>query len=374
MASPRPVGGVRRSGGTTGRSGTGASAEVSPARWGGVALVLAALLGTIMLAVLSPSEGGPPALSAVGGVPASEAPAASARTGDARLPTAQPKIVSPRDGTVDDEWYVPVTVTIPDDPIGRRLLGLAILRDGQVLARLEQLPKGRNATVQDVKLEVGRNVLTAALESAGGLGPPSDPIVAVLDRDAPELGISEPQNGFVTFDDEVDVVIVSEAGASLAIENQKTKRKREYTVPPGGTVSAPVRLDVGRNRITVVATDSAGMRPRQTIVVERTDGSPVQLSVAPKQVKRGDLPKELRISVLVKDAAGDPIEGADVSFTLRSTGWTQQEATDTTDADGRAVWRPELPAGSSTSPPTVTVEVLGPNGERGEDRQEISVS
>jgi hypothetical protein len=375
MATARPVGTVRRSGGATGGSGTGAPPDVSPARWGGVALVLVALLGTILLAVVSPSDGDPPALSGAGAVPATEAPAASLQPADGRLPTTAPAIVSPRDGTVDREWQIPVTVTIPDDPIARRLLGLAILRDGEVIRSLEQLPRTKNVTVQGVKLEAGRNVLKAALTSAAGRGPESPPIVVQHDRDAPELGISQPEDGLVTFDEEVDVEVVSEVGASIVIENQKTKRERTYTVPSSGTVSATVRLDIGRNRLTVTATDSAGMRPQQSILVVRRDGRPViKLNVAPRQVKRGELPKDLRITVEVTDAEGDAIEEADVSFTLRSGGWTQQESTDQTDADGQASWRTQLRAGSSTSTPTVTVEVLTPNGDRGTKSQDIRVS
>ena len=54
MASAKPVATVRRSG-SSGARGGGDVPAISRARWGGVALVIAALLGAIALAVVSPS-------------------------------------------------------------------------------------------------------------------------------------------------------------------------------------------------------------------------------------------------------------------------------------------------------------------------------
>jgi len=338
-----------------------------------VALVIAALLGTILLAVVSPGVEEMPEVA--GEIPpaTSQAPA-TFRSGDTRVPTTQPTITSPRDGSVEREWYVTVTVNVPQDPLPARELSLVILSDGKEVKRVEKPRRGKSADVHEVPLAAGTNVLTAALAGPGGLGPTSAPVVVHQDRDAPELAVVSPESGAETFDDEVDIEISSEPGAALVVTNNATKRDSDYTVGPTGTQTVSVRLAVGRNRINVTSTDDAGMKQDAMVVVVRKDIQPVVKLGGTKQVKRSELPKRLRVVVDVTDSEGDAVRDASVSFTLSGPGWPAQEAVDTTNDDGRAVWALDLPASSSKDAPRVTVEVVTPQGGRGELFQEIKVN
>lgn len=369
MANARLVGNVRRSGSPTGRPDP--AAEIPPARWAGVALVIAALLGTIMLAVVSPGDEGTPGVAAEIPAIASSSPAASFRSGDTRVPTTAPTITSPRDGSVESEWDVSLTVSVPKDPLPSKALSLVILSDGKEVKRLDKPGRGKSVDVEGVPLAPGANVLTAALEGPGGLGPASDQVVVHQDRNAPDLAIVSPESGTETFDDEIDIEISSEPGAALVVTNNATKRDSDYTVGPTGSQTVSVGLAVGRNRINVTSTDDARMKQDATVMVVRKDTRPVIKLSGTKQVKRSALPARLRIVVDVKDSEGDAIRDASVSFTLSGPGWPAQESMETTNGNGRAVWAPDLAASPSKDPLRVTVEVVTPQGGRGEDFQEV---
>ena len=86
------------------------------------------------------------------------------------------------------------------------------------------------------------------------------------------------------------------------------------------------------------------------------------------------LPQRIRITAIVKDADGEPIPDATVTFSLSGLGWPTANFEDTTDADGRSEWRTELAAGGSQEPVRATVEVVAPNGESNGAFKEIRIS
>jgi hypothetical protein len=337
-----------------------------------VALVVAALLGAIGLAVISPSAQTGTGLQGTGSAPASPSPRAS--LGDGPLPIAQPEITAPHDGGVIGEWYIDVVVAIPEEPLPRRSLSLVILRHGTEAKRLARPQPGGSVTVSDVPLVEGGNVLTAALEGPGGLGPVSAAVTVTQDRDAPVLGITSPEDGAETLETTVALAGTSEAGASLTVENAAKGWDNTLRVGPSGSFEINVPLAIGRNRIVVRSIDGAGMEQHATVVVQRKDGRPkIELS-APKRVPRNELPKRIRVVVEVTDVDGKAIEGATVSYSLGGPGWTAEDFVDETGPTGRSTWDVELVSGASESDPIVGVEVIAPNRERSEAFQEIDIS
>ena len=334
--------------------------------------MMAALLGAISLAVISPGEDPGPGLS--GAASAEVTPGPGATPVDDRRPAGQPEITSPRTGGVIGEWYADVVVAVPEDALPRRLLTLVILRDGEEAKRLVRPQSGSSVTVPDVPLVEGPNVLTAALEGPGGLGPVSDPVTLTQDRDAPVLEITSPIEGTETIDATVGLAGTSEPGASVTVENAAKGWDNTLRVGPSGSFDVSVPLALGKNRIVVRSTDGAGMEQRATVLVQRKDGRPVIKLAAPRRVARAELPKRIRVVVDVTDAEGKEIEGATVSYSLGGPGWTAQDWVDKTGADGRSTWEVELVAGGSQSDPIVGVEVIAPNRERSEEFQEIEIS
>jgi hypothetical protein len=340
-----------------------------------VGLVVAALLGAIFLAVVSPSGTTDPTdgmLPGTSGSQASQAPDAS--PGDGRLPVGRPEITAPRDGGVIGEWYIDVTVAVPEEPLPRRSLALVILRQGAEAKRLARPQPGSSVTVPDVPLVEGQNVLTAALAGPGGMGPVSDPVAIIQDRDAPVLGIDSPEDGTETTESTIGLSGTSEAGASVTIENAAKGWDNTLRVGPSGSFEISVPLALGRNRISIHSKDGAGMEQRATVVVQRKDGRPVIKLSAPKRLARGELPKQIRVVVDVTDADGKAIEGATVSYNLGGPGRESVDFDDETSASGRSTWEVQLVAGASESSPILGVEVIAPNRERSEVFQEIEIS
>lgn len=377
MASARTVSTVRgRSAGGAGPGGGKDPGEgLSRARWAGVGLVFAALLGAIGLAMLSPGEGAGPGPAPTTGAPASPVPGPSVL--DTRIPTAQPEITQPLDGAIVAERRIDVEVFVPKESLPRKLLALVILSGEEEVGRLERPQTDRKQVVTDVILGPGETSLTAALYGPGGPGPRSAPVRVIQDLDAPTLRITAPETGARTVDDSVIVSGTSEPGASVTISNEANGSRREGAVSPAGTFEERVPLEMGRNRITVTSVKAAGTKREAVVVVIMEDGRPtIKLSITPRSVARSQLPRQVKVGVEVLDPAGEPLQDAAVSFYLAGPGWVPEDLEAQTDADGRATWQVDVVAagpGSGESEPIVTVEVVAPDGQRNEERRTISI-
>lgn len=369
-----------RSGGTTRRSSSGRSPqksqapEVSPARWAGVALVIAAIVGAIFLAMISPSEPGGRDRSAAAAAEDGTEPSPSPETPtiDGPVPVMAPEIIVPKDGQVTGEYEFAVTVAVPDDrTVARKNLDLHVYNNGQH-ANTAQTPKpGTNVKVDGIRLVPGKNSLTAVLSSPAGPGPASEPITVELDEELPPLAIVAPGNKYQTYEDSVVVEVTSEANASVTIHNLANDHDPEVTVGTSGKASAPIRLKYGKNRIKATSVDQAGQPKSDTIVVTRLDGRPKIKLKYPKSV---DPPEEIRIVAVVTDSNKKPMPNADVHFTLTAPNQSTDSQDSTTNAKGRAVWEVEI--GGSSSPAEkleLGVTVISPSGDPKTQRGEIAL-
>jgi hypothetical protein len=307
-------------------------------------------------------------------VGASASPAALASPTDTRLPAVKPEILSPKEGWVIGEWYTDVSVDVPEEPLPRRLLELVILRGGEAVKSVARPKTGERTTVADVPLVAGVNVVTAALRGPGGLGPGSEPVTVTQDRDAPVLEVTAPKDGTETIEERVTVSGTSEPGSAVEVDNRAKGWEGQLTVGPSGSFEIVVPLAMGKNRIVASSTDTAGMERQDEVVVVREDGRPVITLTAPGRVRRAELPRQIRVSVVVKDVDGDAIEGATVSYGLGGPGGTTEDFSEQTDGAGRSSWLVEIGAGGSPTNPIVSVEVIAPNGERSQAFREITIS
>ena len=356
-----------KDGGTTRRASASRSSrkkqepEVSPARWAGVALVIAAIVGAIFLAMVSPSEPGtesPPqpgaaaeaeagtGAEAEAGTGADASPSPATTTVDVPVPMVTPVITNPGNGTLTPEIEIAVTVDIPEDvAVPKKHLELHIYA-GSDITTLEKPKAGTTVKVQGVRLLPGENTLTAALGSPAGPGPVSDPVVVTLDEDAPRLTITSPKNKYQTYDDGVTVEFGSEVGARVRIRNEANKFDQpEQTVNSGGEGSIFVPLKRGvKNHIVATSVDQAGQLQEASVNVWRIDGRP---SVKLKFPGSVDPPEEIRIVAEVKDDTGKPMVDAEVHFNLGGPNRTTLSESRQTNDKGRAVWVVEVVGSSS---------------------------
>jgi len=336
-----------------------------------VALVIAAIIGAIALAVISPSD---PKPSEPGGLPPVSATAGpDAGPVDAPIPTERVSIIIPTPAVIS-EVDIEVTVDVPKAEIPRERLFVVILRNGVSVAEEPKRKAAGKQVVPGVRLLEGANELTAALRGPGGLGPLSEPVLMTVDRDAPRLSITSPENGATTFEDLIEITGTSEPGAEVRIRNLTAVSDETIVVGPNGTYQQIVPLKKDTNKIVVTSTDAAGMDRKVKISVERLGGKPVIKLAAPKELERSLLPKEVRISVQVTDSAGENIEGAMVSYSLGGLQRIAETFVEETNSKGKSSWNVMVtPGGPGLNPVQVTVEVTTPYG-KAESSREIEIS
>lgn len=335
-------------------------------------MVIAALLGAIVLAVVSPSVPGAAEGIGVAPIEASPTPRASGPV-DTRLPAAQPEIIDPTSGLLVDEWEIEVKLRVPAEELRRKELTLVVLRGDDVIGSMERPKLDGTNVVSGVRLVEGLNELTAALEGPGGLGPRSEAVDVTLDRDAPQLQITAPGNKAKTFEDTIEVAGTSEVGAKVRIVNPaKDFDPGPLTVGPDGDFSLDVPLKKGRNVITASSQSQAGRPRNESVVVTRLDGKPVIELDAPQQVKRGRLPKEVKVAIDVTDSSGEPMADAPVNSYLQALGSPAENFEGQTNDKGRATWSFEVKRGSAESV-TIVVSVTSPYGQARTVKQEIQL-
>jgi hypothetical protein len=374
-----------KGGGTTRRSSSDRSSkksqepEVSPARWAGVALVIAAIVGAVFLAMISPSDSDAPSqpgnqvaeVQSTGLEPSPSA-SASATAIDVPVPEVAPEIVIPTDGKVTGEYEFEVTVAVPDDTnVARKHLDLHVYNGGQLAKTAEKPKPGTNVKVKGIRLAPGQNSLTAVLSSPAGPGPASEPIGVILDEDIPPLEIVAPKDKHETYEDSVVVEVTSEVDASVTIHNLANDHDPEVTIGPSGSASEVIQLKRGKNRIRATSVDQAGQRQKKEVVVTRLDGRPSIKLRVPETV---DPPDEIRIVAEVTDARKKPMQDAEVHFTLTAPNQSTLDQNSITNAKGRAVW--EVAISGSSSPADaleVGVTVFAPSGDKRTKTQSIAL-
>lgn len=364
-----------KGGGTTRRSSSSRNAkkndqpEVSPARWAGVALVIAAIVGAVFLAMISPSDTDGPSqpgtqAAEVGSTPLAPAsPSPTPTTLDVAVPVVAPAIVIPADGKRTGEYEFAVTVAVPDDrTVKRQHLDLHIYNNGQHAKRSQKPKPGTDVKVEGVRLAPGDNVLTAVLSSPAGAGPASDPITVVHDEQLPVLEIVSPKNKLQTYEDRVTVEVTSEVDAAVTVRNTANDHDFEVIIGPGGDASKNIRLKRGKNRIEATSVDQAGQDQDAHIIVTRLDGRPTIKLKAPETANP---PERIRIVAEVTDDKKQPMKDAEVFFTLTAANQSTDDENAVTNAKGRAVWEVQV-TGSSSPAETllVGVTVISPSGDR----------
>jgi hypothetical protein len=363
-----------KGGGTTRRSRSSKTPkkndqpEVSPARWAGVALVIAAIVGAVFLAVISPSDTDEPAqpgaqVAEVESTGLIDDASPSPTVLDVAVPVVAPDIVVPKSGMRTGEYEFAVTVAVPDDrTVKRQYLDLHIYNNGKHAKAIEKPKPGTEVKVDGVRLTPGDNVLTAVLSSPTGPGPTSDAITVVLDDEIPPLEIVSPKNKLQTYEEKVTVEVTSEVDASVTIDNTANDHDVMVTIGPAGKASQSIRLKYGKNVIEATSVDEAGQDRDDSVTVIRLDGRPKIKLKFPESVNP---PEKVRLVAEVKDAKKQPMKDADVLFTLTASNMSTLTDPSKTNAKGRAVWEVEIPASSS---PAETLElgvtVTSPTGDK----------
>ncbi len=305
----------------------------------GVLVVLAALGGAIILAaggvqgdhiavapVVTPSP--QPSVAVVADTFRPVAP----------LPLGVPTIRTPK-VTLRSDRTIDLRVNVPETATLQAGLEIHVYRDDKVVAVQPVTHTGR-VKVVDVPLRQGSNHLTAALASSGGEGPRSTVVTLDLDARAPKMTLKSPRSGKTMDEPRVRIRGKTEAGLTVIGKNSTSKAKvTTESDPKTGAFQLDMDLAKGRNAITVHARDAAGNRGAATIIINRGKGRiEVNLKVSPRNIPLASIPRSLRAQVTARDRIGQPIAGAQVTFSITPPGLLTTTYQATTNRDGVATW------------------------------------
>jgi hypothetical protein len=253
--------------------------------------------------------------------------------------TSSPIIAKP-DSAYTNDARVNLRITVPADvlrnPDAKIRIYLAL--KGLDPAPIQDAAIGTSITVTvPVDLEKGRNDLTATIIRSGVESEPSEVVTLYLDQTAPKVTIKSPKNGSTVNDPNLTLKGTTEASAVLIARNDADGVSATAVAAADGTFQVVLPLEPGTNAIHIDATDLAGNHSTTDLSYIQGSGvMRVNLTSSLYLISVSKPPASLKLSVLVTDPDGAPLEGATAFFTLQIHGLTAISGSATTGADGRA--------------------------------------
>ena len=263
--------------------------------------------------------------------------------------TTAPTVMSPTEPYTNQE-SVDLIVSVPSEVAGdpdyqiRVYLALEDQTPAPIMERpLSQGPQ----TVVPVELTSGINDFTVTLVGPGGESDSSAVVRYVLDTKKPAIKLTSPRDGATINRKSVDLEGRSQGRSTLIARNQTTGDSIVGTADGDGSFALSLPIAMGRNDITITATDPAGNPNEIELRVTRGSGKlRASLGSTTYSIKRSELPEPIRLTVTVDDPDGKPLEGARVTFTLSIPGIKTVTGEARTDANGRATFKTTIPKGA----------------------------
>ena len=236
-----------------------------------------------------------------------------------------------------------VDEAIAGDPEYRLRIYLA-LKD-QAPAAIGEMPVAPTPqNILPVSLTKGINDFSVTLIGPGGESESSPVVRFVLDQSKPTIKLASPKDKATVNRKAVDLEGKTQGRSTLMARNRDTGDSIGGTAAADGTFTLRLPIQKGSNRITLTATDPAGNVRELDLTVRRGSGElSASVSSSDYQIRRKDLPRQIRLVATVDDPDGKPLKGARVTFTLSIPGVKTVTADDETDSNGRAVFVTTIP-------------------------------
>jgi hypothetical protein len=299
--------------------------------------------------------------------PGSQAPGSSS----ALLPA--PQIVAPeqlltRAETIDLTLLRPTGL----DPARDYMLRISV---NGTTERERPLPEQEQFVVAGVALAEGENSIRAALVGEAGLGTTSPAITVTRDTTPPVIRVTRPEPGATVFSESFSMRGRTEAGASLSVVDVATGAELQSSVEPDGRFATQLTLALGDNQLLLSSRDRAGNTTSTRVVISRAESlATLTLTLSDDRLKAEDLPQRLVATVQIRDERGEPVDGAQVTFSVSPPNATTITFR-TTSVAGQAEW-PDLDIASADDPLgswLVTVLVELPSGLELRANKSVSV-
>ncbi len=333
----------------------------------GVLVVLAALGGAIVLA--AGGVGGNRPVTPL----ASASPTASPRIVRTPRPLPSPPTVAPEilvpDQTLITTRTIDLRLDVPDPGTSMAGMEVRVYRNSNELrsARVDDIGRVK---VKDIPLRRGSNKLTATIANPGGEGPRSVAVTITVDDQAPVIKVRSPRSGTTLNESKVTLEGRTEDGLTVNARNVTTDSRASAVASASGDFQVQLGLAPGRNTITLSGRDVAGNKGITTTFVVRGDGkTSVILKLSREVVRLKNLPRTVDATVTVLDAAGRPLRGAAVMFTISPSGQLTSTFPTISGKDGTATWSGIRlsRAGATAGDGLVSVRVVAPDGSAARD-------
>ena len=257
------------------------------------------------------------------------------------------------------EATVDLVVTVPSevagDPASRIRVYLA-LKDG-VPTPIQEAPLASTPqTVIPVELTKGINDFSVTIVGPGGESDPSPVVRYVLDQAAAKITIYSPKEGAVVNGAAVEINGKTQARATLIARNAANGSSVTGTAGTDGLFALSLALSTGVNEIAITGTDPAGNVKELILTVRRGSGElTAVLGASAYKLSVAKLPQDLTLTASASDPDGNPLVGADITFTLSIPGIPTVTADLKTDEAGRATFTTAVPQGADPGQGSATI-------------------
>ncbi|HUG48583.1 MAG TPA: hypothetical protein VMP67_09240 [Candidatus Limnocylindria bacterium] len=287
---------------------------------------------------------------------------ADPRASPAAIPPAP--VLLPVEQSLVAAAQIDLQVELPSQLAAREGYRLRVYVNDE-LVQERRLPAGETADLAGVPLRQGPNWITAAIHGPGGESLHSTALLVERDDQPPLITLSAPDPARGVFTEQVSLRGQTEPHALLTVRNATTDQALEVEADGAGRFQLRLTLAMGQNAITLRSRDLAGNRSRATLRLRRVESrAEIGLEVTPAELSLEELPAPLRLVARIRGLRGEPLDGAQVTFSLSVPG--QGTLTyGTLSSDGLASWDDvRIPAdGARAGHGLATVMVVLPDGQ-----------
>jgi glucodextranase-like protein len=228
--------------------------------------------------------------------------------------------------------------------------------------------------IPGVELTDGVNDFTVTIVGPAGESEPSLVVRYVLDVAPPKITITSPKANAIVNGKAVSIKGKTQARTTLLARNQDNGSSIAGTAESDGTFNLSLALSPGVNNIAITGTDPAGNVTETSLSLRRGSGElAVALGASIHQIKRSRLPEPVTLTATVTDPDGNPLAGADVTFTLSIPGVGPITRDTKTEPNGKASFRTTVPKGADLGQGSATVLVSSSEFGSTQDNTVISI-
>ena len=251
---------------------------------------------------------------------------------------------------------------VPENLVGRQgyVIRIYVAIGDQAPGEVAELAVGDQVTfvVAGVGLSEGTNTFTATIAGPAGESAPSPGVAYVLDTSKPTIKISSPKDGAVVNAKSVELKGKTQARSNLELTNATTGASVTGAADVSGAFSLIIPISAGVNQLSLTSTDPAGNAKTSTLSVRKGSGQlTAKLTASVTSIKASRLPEPVQVFLVLTDPNGQPVAGAQATFSLAAPNVPIISKSIQTDGSGRAVFTTTIPKGAARGQCKVTVLV-----------------